>query len=620
MNKGLANRMIKKLMGLICVSVLLLFALFCGYYIVILQEVKSRTGDDLIDNPQILHKFEVHSDSQVYNEDFEDFLNLARVPREQIDEVKKVSKVIKAKRVFDESYEFTIKRSTECEYNCLFLQANFEDISPLLWKGLVGIEDYRFFEHKGVDYKSILRALLVDLKAMKIVQGGSTLTQQLVKNIFLSSEKKISRKFKEMVYASYLEEKFSKDEIVMLYFNHVYWGSFQGVKLKGIEAASIAYFEKKASELTSFESIILIGMLKGPYYYSPYKNLDRLKSRIEVVYKRLENLKLIAKVDKWKNEDWNSWHKGLTKRNKKKTYKSFIKIKYDSNISAYEEYTMLQSVQRVKALMKKSFEGRDIGIKILLDKNEETENYKFYSKTQRDLKKAISEEKHQVASILKPIIYNYFFINGKKPKDLVSTRSITLNLKSGAWTPKDSSKAKVEYVTLEDALKKSKNIPLVRLARDFGFKKIEEYLKKNYVKVLKSPLSEYPAQLLGSVEMTLRDISLAYSKFLTENCSENLFKTETVNILSNSKDSTLRKVASSKFKLLKVFAKTGTSNKAMDNWFVGYDSKELIIIWVGQETKRNSKRLVASGATSSFRIYQDFIFNRGKRINELICK
>ena len=95
---------------------------------------------------------------------------------------------------------------------------------------------------------------------------------------------------------------------------------------------------------------------------------------------------------------------------------------------------------------------------------------------------------------------------------------------------------------------------------------------------------------------------------------------ETIDILSDSKDSTLRKMANSQFKLLKIFAKTGTSNKAMDNWFIGYDSKELIIIWLGQETQRNSERLISSGATSSFRIYQDFIFNRGKRINELICK
>ncbi len=618
MNKGLANKMIKKLIGIISILTLLLFALIVAYYIVILQEVKTKIENISINKDSVISEFEVQSDSQVYKADFEDFLKLSRVPLEDVEKVKTKSRVVKNKIIFEDSFKLQAKRSSNCEHNCLFLRAKFEDLSPLLWKGLVGIEDYRFFEHRGIDYKSILRALLIDLKAMKIVQGGSTLTQQLVKNMFLSSEKKVSRKFKEMVYASYLEEKLSKDKIVMLYFNNVFWGSFQGIKLKGIESAAIAYFGKRASELTNFESIILIGMLKGPYYYSPYKNLKRLKERIEVVYNRLEGLKLIGLHDKWNDKDWESWHQNLIKRNKRRTYKSFIQIKYSHTISPYEEYTLLQSIRRMKAMMRNSFEERDIGIKVLLNKSDKT--YSFYSKTERDLNKAIKKEKHQVASILKPILYNYFFMNGKKASDLVSTKKISLKLKSGVWTPKDSSKATSEYVTLEEALKRSKNIPLVRIAKEIGFKDLEKFLKENYVKDLKSPLTEYPAQLLGAVEMTLEDVSFAYNKFLKENCLINKYSTKTVNILSDAKDSTLKRVASKQFKLLKIFAKTGTSNKAMDNWFIGYDSKELIVIWVGQETSRNSKRLIASGATSSFRIYQDFIFNRGKRINELICK
>lgn len=609
--------MIKKLTVIALILVALPVALFGGYYLYISQEVKLKidqiSSSDLIEYTE----FKIQSDSQVYSDDFSDYIKLSMA---QIENLKEVSSLVSNKLIFNQDVVIKSKNASKCEYNCLYIKSEFDELTPILWKGLMGVEDYRFFEHEGIDYKSILRAILVDLKAMKIVQGGSTLTQQLVKNLFLTSEKKISRKLKELIYASYIEDKLSKDQIIMLYFNNVYWGSFQGLKIKGIQAASLAYFDKRASELSSFEAIILIGMLKGPYYYSPFKKINRLKSRIDVVYKRLNNLKVISKNDKWSDRNWSNWYKKLTIRNKKSSYRSFTKIKNDSTLNNYEQFVLHQSIQRAKKIMSNSFKNRDIGIKILVSSNDKTiKNFRYYSKTQRNLNEAIEKERHQVASILKPLIYDYFFINGKKPEDLVSTQKITLNIKSGNWTPKDSSVTNAEYITLDEALRKSKNIPIVRLSIEEGFTQLENYLGI-YVTNLKTPLSEYPSQILGAVEMSIFEVAQMYDKFLAKSCIENDFRTRTVEILSNSKDSTLKRVASEKFKLLKIFAKTGTSNKAMDNWFIGYDSKELIIIWLGQETDRDKERLIASGATSAFRIYQDFIFHRGKRINELLCK
>lgn len=607
--------MIKKLAVIVVVLVLLLLALFVGSYLYVAREVSFKLDFFETRTTQTEREFIVQSDSQVHADDFNDFIKLFGSQNERNDHL--ISKSLD-KYTFSGDITYRGKTASTCEYNCLYIKSNFAELSSILWKGLMGIEDYRFFEHEGIDYKSILRAILVDLKAMKIVQGGSTLTQQLVKNLFLTSEKKISRKFKELIYASYIEDKLTKDQIIMLYFNNVYWGSFQGLKIKGIQAASLAYFNKRASNLTSYESIILIGMLKGPYYYTPLKKIERLRSRIDVVFKRLNQLKLIADEDSWSSKEWNSWHQELLKRNKKTTYRSFIKVDKDSALNIYEQFVLHQSISRTRTLMANSFKDRDIGIKVLIS-NKSNENYKYYSKTQRDLKKAIFEERHQVASILKPLIYNYFFISGKNPEDLVSTKKVTLNIKSGSWTPKDSSKSNAEYITLNEALRKSKNIPIVRLSNETGFDKLQEYLTK-YIDNLKTPLGEYPAQILGAVEMSMSEVGTMYEKFLDESCIQNKYNTKTIDILSNSKDSTLKRVANQKFKLLSIFAKTGTSNKAMDNWFVGFDSKELIVIWLGQETDRDGVRLIASGATSSFRIYQDFIFHRGKRINELICK
>ena len=608
--------MLKKLLKTFSVIIILLSVIPVAYYFIIKAEAKNKIDKLLLANKKTSINFSLEADSVVYKRDLEDFILLSNSDASELELSRLGSKFLIQKDI-----ELQGRLVSSCEeINCLYFETSFSKLSSLLWKGLMGIEDYRFFDHEGVDYKSILRAILVDIKAMKIVQGGSTLTQQLVKNLFLSSQKKLSRKLKELIYASYIEDRFSKDEIILLYFNTVFWGSFQGLKIKGIEAASYAYFAKSAKDLSSFESIILIGMLKGPYYYSPRTHLDRLKERIEVVFARLEKLKLIGNRDKWSDKKWASWHRDFLKRNDGTSFRSFAKIRGKSFLSSYEEYTLMQSVQRMKSLMKNSFKGRDIGIKILASElSRGGDNYSYYSKNERNLRVAIEDERHQVASILKPIMYDFFFLQGKSPKELVSTEKLTLNLKSGAWTPSDSSHSSDQFITIENALRKSKNIPLIRLSAEVGFEKVEKFLSSKLPR-LKTPLSEYPAQLLGALELSLSEVTQTYRNFVQKRCFSKSEIMSTIKILSDAKDTTLARMASDTFKRIKVFGKTGTSNKAMDNWFVGFDSKELFVIWTGQETDRDGDRLISAGATSSFRVYQDYILHRGKRINELLCK
>lgn len=523
--------------------------------------------------------------------------------------------------------------SNNCSrYRCYQNSVDFEEIPSSLWKGLIGIEDYRFLDHEGIDYISILRAIIADIKAMKLVQGGSTLTQQLVKNLFLTNEKKFSRKLKEIVYAVYIESKLKKDEIITLYFNEVFWGTIGGVYLKGINAAAIGYFDKKPKQLNDYESAILIGLLKGPYFYHPTKHTERLKQRTKVVYNRLKSLNLITSKESqiWSEQQWSEWIEKLKEKDNSSRTKSIYLVtkNTDKLFDSFDKLTFYESIAKVKQGLKERTGDLDVAVKFLAIDSKCTERYcpntfYHYSKVERDRNKAIFEEKHQVGSVLKPIIYEQFLNFGKTLNDKVSTKPITLKLVSGDWSPKDASKVHEDFISLRYAIQKSKNIPLVRTANEIGFEKLEPVLK-DYFPELLVPLSEYPAQLLGAIELSLGDLSLAYLKYFRKTCNNiqnGLYKYEDSILfeLSSASDTTISRVANKTIKQIMMFGKTGTTNSGLDNWYIAFDGKTFYATWFGVDSDRKDKKLRLSGASSAFRIFQNFLQYRGKQIYELYC-
>jgi membrane peptidoglycan carboxypeptidase len=154
-----------------------------------------------------------------------------------------------------------------------------EEIPLSLQQALIATEDARFYRHHGVDFEGIARALLINLQDRQFSEGGSTITQQLVKNLFLSQEKTIRRKVEEVILAIGVEMRFSKEEILEMYFNHIYYGS----KASGIGAAADIYFGKKVKDLNLAESAMLAGLPQAPSLYSPYINLQAAKQRQSAV-------------------------------------------------------------------------------------------------------------------------------------------------------------------------------------------------------------------------------------------------------------------------------------------------------------------------------------------------
>lgn len=549
---------------------------------------------------------------------------------------------IEANRLVDEgSGNLSVKESIELpplvtndctEPYCFQHVIGFEKIPSQLWKGLIGIEDLRFVNHAGIDFKSILRALVVDLKEMRMAQGGSTITQQLIKNLFLTQEKSILRKLKEIILSIYIEHLFEKEEILTTYFNEVFWGAVQGIRIKGVYAASLLYFQKKPDELSDYETTILVSLLKGPNFYSPITKWERLKNRSDMVYEKLIELNLFAKNydEKWKIKDWELWNAKLKRDQTNRLIHSLWMSQEDKEtvFDPYERYVFMKSGQRVLERIKNLDKKEDdLAFKaIVLDPfcKECRQPQYFYSKIERDKVKAIEGENHQVGSVLKPILYDIFYRLGKSPRDLVETKPLTLKLKSGPWSPRESSKVITPVISLEEALQKSKNIPLIRTAFEVGIDHVESNLL-DYIPTIATPLAEYPAQMLGSIELSLKELSEIYKKFLNTQCQE--FKSEEKSFeelviaqLSDPTKSTLAGSVDSKLAQMKFFGKTGTTNNGLDNWLVVFDGRLLSIIWFGVEGNRVGKTYPMSGSSSSFKIFQEFANSRGKRFDNVSCE
>ncbi len=514
---------------------------------------------------------------------------------------------------------------------CVKHYTSFDFIPPLFWKGIIAVEDARFLEHFGVDFFSLMRAMVRNVKSLRFEQGGSTISQQLVKNLFFTNEKTIIRKINEMIVSVYIEQKFPKEKILEAYLNEFQWGGLQGIRVKGFYAASLFYFTKKPQDLTPYEIAILVSLLKGPNYFSPLNHLDRLRLRADIVFNKMIERKDVPdrKDFFWVEKDWEQFFNRLKNNDRTKYFLQLWSIPKDQNLefNTYERFVLAQKVYEIRAKIFEKYPERasDFAVKVLIKSlaDNSGNGFYYYSKTERNLKRAIFEEKHQVGSTLKPILYYLFLKQGASFSDMVSTEPLTLKLKSGDWSPKEDHQIAEKEVTLEEALQHSYNRPVIHLANKFTFPILEEQLAP-YLTDMKKPLQEFPAQLLGSIELSLNDLSLAYEKFIRSEC-EDLFqgqKTEKESVLyalSDPNKTTVGRQLDPIFKILRFFGKTGTTNSGFDNWYVAFDGKYLTAVWVGNEGNRSLKGLSLYGSTTAYQVFQSFYRDRGQRFNAFSC-
>lgn len=451
-----------------------------------------------------------------------------------------------------------VSRNSDRQATC-----NSQTFPSNLKKYLVEIEDQRFYEHGAIDLKGIARALYQNMKAKKIIQGGSTITQQLARNILRDNRKNIFRKIKETKIAFALEYQYSKEEILDLYFNNVFWGKNN----YGIRIASIEYFHKEPEQLSNKEQLALLTLLRGPNYY--IKNDALLEKRCDILSKILHERNIIS------TRKYNKIKKSEIKiqSNKLEVYRNAT-VPFISNNIKESKRTIITTLDRELQRETTNFVNNSkyptsiIVIsdgKILSLGSSNGSDYPFIFKS-------------NVGSTLKPFIYTILRNGGIRSQDLFRTTTTnTIN-----WDIREVQSINCEFLSLEDALFYSNNNSFVNAVFDYGIEKTLNYLSditNNNV------INFVPSSILGATVngLTLFELVMAY---------ENHFKDYKTNPIKEECISIMNKIAKVKFKgeFNNSFLKTGTTNFNKERFaIVGYANKLFGFLRQGNEYDDYSK-------------------------------
>ncbi len=509
------------------------------------------------------------------------------------------------------------------------LYVPFEEIPPRLIEALVAIEDTVFFEHEGVNYEAILRALLKDIKYGKLKEGASTLTQQLVKNTLLTSEKKLQRKINEAILALKLETRLTKEEILERYLNEIYFGH----RYYGVKTAALGYFRKPLHDLNLKEIAILVGLPQAPSKYDPTRHYDISMSRANTVLARMRTLGWITEEELQKYQALRPkvYDDSLTQNRlpyvTDQVLKELSKEYPDIKTGGYKIYTTIDT--QLQELAKESLrygyegilkrgEGKDVdysdlnGAMVVLD-NHSGEvlalvggiDYK-----QSAFNRAV-QSKRQPGSSFKPFIYQIALDSGYSLKSKLTDISRTFKYQDKdeekEWQPKNYEKNFEGLITLHDALVHSRNLATINLVNTLGLnlvhRKIEEMGFKNVPNDLSislgtfglSPLemsafytifSNYGTKLEPILVKSVvnykgeEKIYEARATKITE--PEQAFLTTTI-LEDVIKKGTGRRA---RVKGIALAGKTGTTNDYKDAWFCGYSPQIEAIVWYGKDDNK----------------------------------
>ena len=543
-----------------------------------------------------------------------------------------------------------------------------DEVPEDLVNAVVAIEDERFYQHHGIDPKSIARAILMDILHFKALQGGSTLTQQLVKNYFLSPEKTIVRKVNEVLMALILEYRYSKEEILEAYLNEIYFGQRGPISITGVEESSRHYFGKGVSHLDLAESAMLAGLIRLPGEYSPFRNMKKAVERRNLVLKQMLDQAMIADgqftaagKEKVILPQGTNEHRGhalhfidFVQKELKTNYPQEIlqseglRIFTTLDLEAQEtaEAAVQKKLDEIEAARPKQKKLKQEGKKLeaaFLALQPQTGAIRAFvggrdfGESQFD---RVTDAHRQPGSAFKPFVYLTALETGEgaseKKWTLASTiedEHFTTKVGGKSWSPENYDKKEHGAVTLREALENSYNISASKLAMAVGLDKVVETAKAAGID---SPLEPYPSLALGAFEVTPLELARAYTIFPNQGT-----RTEPVAIMSvvtrdgkvlQKKGYNMKKVVSPEMAYLMssvlkgvvdrgtasparkmgftglAAGKTGTTSDYKDSWFVGYTPDLLALAWVGYDDNTASG---LSGASGALPIWVEFM----KRLN-----
>ena len=514
-----------------------------------------------------------------------------------------------------------------------------EDVPDMFLQMLVTVEDRRFYEHVGIDLKSIGRALLVNIKAGKTVQGGSTITQQLVKNMFLTPDRNLWRKINEAVMALLLELHYDKDQILETYLNEVYLGQDSERAIHGFGLASDFYFGKALSELELDQMAVLIGMVKGASYYNPVRNPQRATERRNTVIDVIQSHGMISEsqANLQKNKELV-----VTSRNKRSLYPAFVNLvqrqltrDYDAEdlkseglrifttLDPYIQKVTEKSVRSiVPTLDRESEELQAAAVVASADSGEVLAIVGDRNPSFSGFNRALDAQRH-IGSLMKPVIY----LTAVKQKDrytlgtlLSDTRLRVQGEDKKIWEPENYDKEFHGDVIMYEALLKSYNIPAARLGLELGLSNISDTLGQLGSNKVLPP---YPSITLGAVDMSPFEIASIYQTFAANGFHSPLrsvravldkegtplkryqldVKRETdpaaialINFVLNRVTHSGTAKGLSRDLDVEVAGKTGTSDNLYDSWFAGFSRDKVAVVWLGFDDHRTTGLTGSSGA------------------------
>ncbi len=519
-----------------------------------------------------------------------------------------------------------------------------EEAPDMFLKMLLLIEDRRFFEHYGVDPKSIARALYVNVSSGRTVQGASTLTQQLVKNLFLTQEKTLVRKINEAFMALLLEFHYDKKVILETYLNEIYLGQDGRRAIHGFGLASEFYFGKKLNDLTIDEMAIMIGMVKGASYYNPKRNPDNARARRDVVLKTMLQEDLLTKEQA---EKFLKKSVTTVKHASAGLYPAFIdlvklqlKQDYDADdlrseglrvfttLDPYVQHVTEQAVTRTLPKLSSNDELQAAAVVVSPSNGDVLAIVGDRKPSFKGFNRALNAER-PIGSLIKPVIYltalqhpseytlatllddSYFSYSTPKQKD---------------WQPQNYDKEYHGDVTMYEALLKSYNIPAVRTGLDIGLNNV---IKTFSAMSNHESIPAYPSLTLGAINMSPVAVASIYQTLSANGFRsplrsvhsvldkehnpleryslsvDNQVEPEAVALVNSAlidvtKFGTAKKLSDNL--KIQVAGKTGTSDELRDSWFAGFSGDLTAVVWTGYDDNRPTQ---LTGSTGAMRIWQN---------------
>jgi penicillin-binding protein 1B len=517
------------------------------------------------------------------------------------------------------------------------------DVPPLLRLGVKVVEDRRFDEHHGVDPYGILRALWADLRAGRVIQGGSTLTQQLVKNYFLSDQQTIGRKATEAVMALRLEAHYSKEDILVAYLNEVYLGQDGERAIHGFGLGSEYFFDKPLAELDAGELALLIGLVKGPSYYDPRRHPDRARTRRNVVLQELADAQLIDTAAAKRaaagslglrppGGGYVPAYLDLVRRHLKRDYAEAdlaaaglaVYTTLDPRAQAAAEQSLARHLSRLDAASR--VRGAHLeGAVIIAEPNSGDVVAVVGGRAvgAEGFNRAL-DARRPIGSLVKPAVYLAALETGRyNAATMLDDAPITLKLSDGSsWAPQNYTHEIYGRVPMVRALAESMNLATVRLGLDVGLPRVADTLVRLG---LETRPTLNPSLLLGTVEMTPLEVAEVYTTLANGGFRARLravqavldehgrplksFKVQVEAAAAPAAIYQLNRMltlvtargtgrgASSRLPPGTVVAgKTGTSSDTRDSWFAGFTGSYLAVVWVGYDDNRSTGLTGAAGA------------------------